>query len=83
MPSRVSQNQSGTLEMVSEAIGASPLPHLLARPEVLMELHHFVEKADLGHEHEHDGDRDPHIVPRHLVLREVFGDVHDLEAKCE
>lgn len=55
----------------------------MARPEVLMQLKHLIEEADLGHKHEHQYDQNPRIVPSHLIMRERFGNVHDFEAKCE
>ena len=57
--------------------------HLLPGPEVLVELRHLVKEANLGYKHEDQGDRNPGVVPVHLVDGEFLLDVNNLEVQGE
>lgn len=48
-----------------------------------MELRHLVKEANLGNKHEDEGDRNPGIMPIHLIDGEFLLDVHDLEVQGE
>lgn len=62
---------------------ATILPYLLPGPEVLMQLQHFVEEANLRYKHEYQRHQNPAIVPHQLIVRELLRDIHDLKAQGE
>lgn len=76
-PSKPTRSLSGIILRTKDAHNV--IAHLLAGPEVLMKLKHLVEEADFGQEHEHERDQNPSVVPRHLIMREGFGNIHDFK----